>query len=514
MAFTVLDRGEPIDVLFLAEGTYPYIRGGVSSWIHQLITGMPDIKFGVLFLGSREEDYGEIQYELPENLVFLKNFYMFSRREFPPPEEREGKEEVFLLKHFFFSKTLPDELSDYYFYTRSLSLPDFLYGKKTWYLFEEIYMERDIRVPFVDYFWTMRNILTPLWVVVKALEDLLDRDIKLAHSPSTGYAGFLGSMLKKTKGIPFVLTEHGIYTRERKIDILNARWIKSLPKILEKKYDIDDLKKLWISFFESIGRIAYLWADRVFSLYEDARKIQISLGCPPEKTQVIPNGIPVDRYKPLRRKKDEKIPPVVALIGRVTPIKDVKTFIKAVKVLLNKVPEAEGWVVGPEEEDPQYVQECKQLVRALKLEGKVKFLGFQKLTDIFPKIGLTTLTSISEGMPIVILESFAAGVPAVTTDVGSCRQLIYGGLNEEDKKIGKAGEVCRVADFRALAEAYARLLKNPKEWWSCSHAGIERVERFYTYERFIGSYRSVYESFMKVRHGGNIYRATETLREG
>ena len=62
MAITVIDRGKPIDVLFLAEGTYPYIRGGVSSWIHQIITGMPDINFGVLFLGSREEDYEGIQY--------------------------------------------------------------------------------------------------------------------------------------------------------------------------------------------------------------------------------------------------------------------------------------------------------------------------------------------------------------------------------------------------------------------------------------------------------------------
>lgn len=513
MSATVLDKGTSIDVLFLAEGTYPYIRGGVSSWIHQLITGMPEKKFGVLFLGSREEDYGDIQYDLPNNLVLLKNFYMFSRSEFPPPEEFEGKEEVFLIKHFFFNKELPDELSNYYFYIEELSFSEFLYGKKTWYLFEEIYMERDIRVPFVDYFWTVRNILTPLWIIVKALEDVLERDIKLVHSPSTGYAGFLGSMLKKTKGVPFILTEHGIYTRERKIDILNARWIKSLPKVLEKKYDIDDLKKLWISFFESIGKIAYLWADRVFSLYEDARRIQISLGCPPEKTEVIPNGIQVDVYKPLRRKEGDEIPPVVALIGRVAPIKDVKTFIKAIKVLLNKIPEAEGWIIGPEEEDPQYAEECKQLVKALKLEGKVKFLGFQKLTDVFPKIGLTTLTSISEGMPIVILESFAAGIPAVTTDVGSCRQLIYGGINEEDREIGKAGEVVRVADFRALAEAYAHLLKNKEEWWKCSKAAIKRVESFYTYEHFINSYEKVYSSYMRKKDGRYIYRATETLTE-
>ena len=39
----------------------------------------------------------------------------------------------------------------------------------------------------------------------------------------------------------------------------------------------------------------------------------------------------------------------------------------------------------------------------LGLEGKVKFLGFQKPDEIFPKLGLTVLTSISEALPLVVL---------------------------------------------------------------------------------------------------------------
>ncbi len=506
MGIKVLDRGESIEVLFIAEGTYPYVRGGVSTWIHQLITGMQDIKFGVLFLGSREEDYGEIKYELPGNLVYLENFYMFSESEHPPPRVLRGSEKVFLLKDFFTRRErLPDELSDYGFYTREVPFTHILYAKKTWEFLEELYYEKDMRVPFVDYFWTMRNILIPLWVVVKAVESLLGRDIALVHSPSTGYAGFLGSLLRRTGGVPFILTEHGIYTRERKIDIMNARWLKQLPRFLEKKYDVDELRKMWIVFFENIGRLAYQNAEEVFSLYEGARQIQISLGCPPEKARVIPNGVKVELYRPLRRKRGQKIPKVVALIGRVTPIKDVKTFIKAVKLLTARVPEAEGWVVGPEDEDPQYAKECRELVKALRLEGKVKFLGFKRLTEIFPRIGLTTLTSISEGMPIVILESFAAGIPCVTTDVGSCRQLIYGGLNEEDVALGKAGEVLRVGDFKGLAEAYARFLTEEEEWWRASEVAVKRVERFYNYELFIENYRKVYEKYTGVGVGGNIH---------
>ena len=66
--------------------------------------------------------------------------------------------------------------------------------------------------------------------------------------------------------------------------------------------------------------------------------------------------------------------------------------------------------------------------------------GFRKVEDIFRKIGILVLTSISEALPLVILEGFANGVPAVATDVGSCRELIEGG-RPEDKELGMAGAV-------------------------------------------------------------------------
>ncbi len=76
----LIDKKKPIDVLFIAEGTYPYIRGGVATWIHQLITGIPELNFGVLFLGSRKEDYKGIQYKLPKNLVYLETAYLFEKK--------------------------------------------------------------------------------------------------------------------------------------------------------------------------------------------------------------------------------------------------------------------------------------------------------------------------------------------------------------------------------------------------------------------------------------------------
>lgn len=498
-------KTKEVDVLIIAEGTYPYIRGGVSTWIHQILTGMPDIRFGILFLGSREEDYGEIKYQLPPNLVFFETFYMFSKVGMPPKKERSGSKEVERLLTFFTDNPDP-ELFNPSFYEKKVSFGDFLYSKETWFLMEELYFRLNLDIPFVDFFWTIRNILTPLWSIVKVLEKLEDVEVKLVHSPSTGYAGFVGAMIKKVYQVPFLITEHGIYTKERKIDIIASRWIKSVEGLFSSKFSIDPLRELWIRFFVNLGKICYMAADKVYSLFEGARQIQIELGCPPEKTQVIPNGVDVHKLKQLRRNPDDGIPPIVALIGRVTPIKDIKTFIKAMRILVNRMPEAEGWIVGPEDENPDYAQECRTLVSAMNLENKVKFLGFKRLEEVLPHVGLVTLTSISEGMPMVVLEAFAAGVPCVTTDVGSCSQLIYGGLNEEDEAIGRAGEVVNVGDAIGLARAYEKLLKNKEEWTACRKAAIERVESFYSMEAFLKNYREVYETFMGVGYGGGSHR--------
>lgn len=44
-----------VDVMLLLEGTYPFVAGGVSSWVHQLISGLPGITFGIVFIGGSQD---------------------------------------------------------------------------------------------------------------------------------------------------------------------------------------------------------------------------------------------------------------------------------------------------------------------------------------------------------------------------------------------------------------------------------------------------------------------------
>jgi glycosyltransferase involved in cell wall biosynthesis len=495
-------RAADADIGLLLEGTFPYVAGGVSSWVNQMIRGFPDIRFAIVFIGSLEEEYGEQKYELPQNVVHFERHYLYAKRAAPEIKKVEGDPATFAVveeMHRYFrapnahadGRALFQQLAPELAGGR-LNQEDFLYSHRSWEFISAQYREFSSDPSFVDYFWTVRTMHAPVWILANVAKNLIP--CRAYHTVSTGYAGLLGALLKYRTGKPLILSEHGIYTKERRIDLFNAHWIPDNRVIFQRDpTEIAYFRQMWMRFFEGIGKICYDASDAIIALFEGNRRRQIEDGADPERTTNIPNGIDIARYGALREQRPARTPPVLALIGRVVPIKDIMTFIRAMRTVVNRLPEAEGWIIGPEDEDAEYAQECHNLVVGLGLENKVKFLGFQTLTDVLPQVGVIALSSISEALPLVLLEGFAAGVPAVATDVGACRQLIYG-LDAEDQALGAAGSVVGIADPQAFATAALELLTDQDKWQTASDAGIRRVETYYNQEQMFGRYRAIYEA--------------------
>ncbi|WP_118182360.1 GT4 family glycosyltransferase PelF [Paraburkholderia phosphatilytica] len=496
-----LPRAQSADIGLLLEGTFPYVSGGVSSWVNQVIRAFPEYTFALCFLGSRPQDYPKQSYPLPDNVVHLENHYLY---DFPPPpmvQRQQGDAHAFgrsaeLHEHLrnpamrnAAGRMLKDMLAD----LRpggALGEDAFLYSKEAWAYLTDQYRQFCTDPSFVDYFWTVRIMHKPLWQLAQIAEGL--PDVRVFHTVSTGYAGFLGALARYRHGRPLLVSEHGIYTKERKIDLFQSQWIRDNRTIFERDVaQIGYFRDLWVRFFETLGRVCYDAAHDIIALYEGNRRRQIIDGAPDAKTASIPNGVNLTRLAPLRAQRAPGVPKTLCLIGRVVPIKDIKTFVRAMLTVVREMPDAEAWIAGPEDEDPSYASECRALVESLGLQDKVKFLGFQKIDELLPKCGVLVLSSISEALPLVVLEGFAAGVPSVTTDVGSCRQLIYG-LEGDDAALGAAGRVVQIADPRALADAALDLFAEAN-WHAAQRAGIARVERYYTQEQMIGSYRTLYQ---------------------
>ena len=55
---------------------YPYVVGGVSSWINSMIKAFPDIEFVVLAIVANRSYRGKFVYELPENVSEVYELYL------------------------------------------------------------------------------------------------------------------------------------------------------------------------------------------------------------------------------------------------------------------------------------------------------------------------------------------------------------------------------------------------------------------------------------------------------
>lgn len=492
-------------MLLLLEGTYPYVRGGVSKWVHDLLLGMPELRFGIVFLGATADMYGPPQYSLPSNVVATQTHYLLERSEMAPSGPRAGNRTCHAHVEAFHAQ-LQDapaamdqgglcDLVACLLRPDGIAVEDFLFGKTSWEYICASYGASASDQDFVGYFWTVRSMHSAVFKLARIARGL--PKARLLHSVSTGYAGLLGAMRSIQTQTPFLLSEHGIYTKERKIDLQRMALSDRVGHFYTSAdTDAERRHRMWIRFFQGIGGLAYARAARIISLYEGNRRRQIQDGAPEAKTRVIPNGITIGPFAQLRAKRRTSARKVVGFLGRLVPIKDVKSFVRAMYGVCAHCPEAEGWLIGPEEEDPDYVKQCRDLVRDLLLDGRVQFLGFQDPKVILPKVDVLVLSSISEAFPLVILEAWASGLPVVATDVGACRDLIEGS-DTNGKALGRAGRIVPIADPESIATAVLELLNDGDQWRAAQQAGIQRVERYYRQEDVLSQYRGLYREAMR-----------------
>ena len=63
-------------ICLILEGCYPYVNGGVSTWMHQYITEMPEHEFVLWVIGAKAEDKDKFVYKLPPNVVGVQQVFL------------------------------------------------------------------------------------------------------------------------------------------------------------------------------------------------------------------------------------------------------------------------------------------------------------------------------------------------------------------------------------------------------------------------------------------------------
>jgi glycosyltransferase involved in cell wall biosynthesis len=459
-------------ICLILEGSYPYIIGGVAAWVQQLILNLPDLDFILYTISPKERQ--KIMYKLPSNVVLHTDIVISKKlkSESRPRSKHKLFTEIEKL-HTLFQAPSQINLEQV---LRFLPQGSYLYLDAVkhpvgWNMITQNNQQHNPAYPFADYFWAWKSSHDMIFSILGAPIPQAD----LYHAVSTGYAGLAGVVAKLRMRKPFMLTEHGLYHKEREIEIKRAAFVQGYQR------------DMWINVFNSLSRLSYYYADLIITLFEYNRKKEVELGAAEEKTMIIPNGIDIEFFSQVRR----NIRPGfhIGLVGRVVPIKDIKTFIYVAKIVTMSIPDARFYAIGPVDEDPSYFEDCKLLVHSLQIEQNFEFVGKQDVRDYYSFLNVLMLTSIREAQPLVILEAFCCGVPVVSTKVGNVLELL-----DYDERFLAAPK-----DAEKLAQCVKYIYNNPKKVGELVEQNKQKVKKFFDRTKVYQRYGEIYKNLKETK---------------
>lgn len=230
----------------------------------------------------------------------------------------------------------------------------------------------------------------------------------------------------------------------------------------------------------AVRRIADRVLDGVTCAYFGVAQAQAQymvdgLNCPPEKIHIIYNGVDPEGFDPTddRRAVAEfgigSSDKVVGIVAALRPEKDHSTFLRAARMVLDRVPAAKFLVVG---EGPMRA-EIERHVAVLGLDDCVTLTGcLADVPAVLRAFDVAVLSSFSvECFPMALLEAMAAGRPAVCTAVGGVPEMVDEGVT---------GFLVPVRDPSALADRLVAILTDDELASRMGKAARVRVEEKFT----------------------------------
>jgi glycosyltransferase involved in cell wall biosynthesis len=222
--------------------------------------------------------------------------------------------------------------------------------------------------------------------------------------------------------------------------------------------------------------IYYKFSDLVIAVSKTAKEHLTKQGLAENKIKVIPNFVELNEFS-----SRKFFPKNIIYVGRLHYKKRIDIAIKLLSLLNSE------WSLllvgeGAEKDNLQ------NLAKSLGLEGRVKFLGYQKKVEQFLKeASFFILPSESESCPLSLLEAMFQGVIPLLNDIKPLREIL-----SEDMFYGNNKEG---------AKSYLKCLlffwKNKEKMQLISQKMRKKVEKEYSPSKIMIKYEKIYASFFK-----------------
>jgi len=463
-------------ILLTTEATYPYAVGGVSSWCHLVVGGLPEFAWYVLPIHAGGRRPRQL-FELPAHASLAGRIEVWGeqlpRRRWIRDRLRGGRPSLpaELVRALIGWRPDHEELLDALVWCRRHpgELRATFRSVQAWRPFvqalREVLDERHPELaapPELDTVDAARLYQQLYWVARTAAAPTPRVD--LLHTTAAGWAAVPAIVHRELHGTPLLLTEHGVYVREAYLAAARSR-ASAAERFLATRLG------------RGLCLAAYASADVISPVTGANAHWERKLGVPPERIRVIHNGIEPSGELTAAPRVGK-----VVTVGRIDPLKDVQTMLHVAAEVTRQLPAARFEYWGPPTKGQEaYAQACEELHRRLGLGDRFRFMGTTaEPLAVMRDADVVLMTSISEGLPMAVLEAMAQGRPVVATGVGGVPEVLRG-----------CGIVVPSGDVARLATGVATLLRNPVFAERLGRRAYARVRERYTQRRCVEGYRTL-----------------------
>ena len=504
-----------VDVAIVMESTYPYLKGGVSAVVHDIITGNPDLTFGIIHITWDSHSPLKDLYGMPDNVAWVKVLYLsmeehqedFLRAR--PRDLRMNRRQrrelsrrilgaLLALAQDGQTEPLWDLISEGLSASRRYPVWAILGTRE----FMEAYhdMMPDLGMSMTDVFWCLRDFFSLAYAV---LAEPVPR-AQVYHAHTTGYAMLLGVNAAREHGTKVLLTEHNLYVRDTVNTLLERRLDLNVRLTDYRTFDVTGRERMWMAWWLEMGRLCYPYAYASTYLYPRAITEANELGGDAGRAIVIPNGIVTSEFdasyaarlaaiEEIKKEGADKHLWKLVYIARVVPIKGLLDMIDSVRLMVDRGLNIHLDVCGPTEHMPSYFEQCLTRIVEQGLESVITIRGTVKVRELLPEFDLFVLPSYNEGLPVVSLETMGAGIPTVSTDVGAVRSVVEDLIVTDDGQTwDPCGIIIEPGDPTVMADKVQEVISDVDLYERLSLNARGRVEAAYDLVKVNASYNTIY----------------------
>lgn len=480
-----------IKVVWTGEGTYPYVTGGVSTWADLLMQEIKNVDFTLIPILMHP--FVQLKFNIPSNVTqilnvplwgteepieyirtdkFSKMYQIKALTQVSPDIERLEPLMIMILDHIYKQKhdldALGDAFVDFYDYFHKYDYYETFRSQALWEIYRNYYLEYykgvDEDEPTVfDMIEGMRYLYRFFISLLPVLPEA-----HIYHSSAAAFCGLSCIVAKKKYGCKFLLTEHGVYIREQYL----AASRNQMPV---------RTKDFMMGLITLVSELNFHFADVVSPVCDYNARWEKKWGTDESKIETIYNGIDISKFRNLGLKKETKRP-IVVMVARIDPLKDIETYIRTAAIVSKDIPDVLFKLYGPTL-DKDYYQTCVDLVAELGVGKNFEFSGLTSSPETAYNEGdVVMLTSISEAFPFVVIEAMACEKVVISSDVGGTKEVLEG-----------YGYVIKPKDYQEFADKTSYILKNPDIAREMGLDAREKILTEFTIDDMVNNYSNLYK---------------------